>query len=138
MTPVVIVSRGDRLEAVTSETRAAVEAELVGLGHVLQVWTWRNGEAVVLRRPHTRLDSGQPVVVMRRGLRRGRPTTLLVDSVAAAFRAVGMNYRNRVRPSPAPRDSRDALRRRLLPAIRGRGNRWRTMRTDRGTATSGW
>ena len=129
--PIVLVPRGDNLDAVTAGTRAAVDRELVGLGYVLQVWTWRNGEAVVMRRQRTIHGPGEPVVILRRGLRRGAPTTLLVDSIASALRALGLPYRKPNRSSPPPPTERALRRRRLLPGIHARGNRWRTLRIAR-------
>jgi hypothetical protein len=68
---VVLEPRGDDLSAVTNATRwAALEA--AASGYVTQVWTWRRGEAVVLNRTSSSWP-GDWAVIVRRGLRRGKP-----------------------------------------------------------------
>lgn len=129
---VVIEPRGDNLDAVTPETRGAAELAAIG-GYITQVWTWRGGEAVVVREWSLR-GCARWVVIVRRGLRRGVPQRLNVGSLAAALTALGIAYRMKsVRRPPTLPDpmSLAGRRRRLLPAIHARGNTWRTLRARR-------
>lgn len=45
---ITIEPRGANLDAVTAATRSAAEIAAIG-GYIAQVWTWRGGEAVVVR-----------------------------------------------------------------------------------------
>jgi hypothetical protein len=124
-----IEPRGADLTAVTAETRGAAEIAAIG-GYVAQVWTWRGGEAVVVREWASRYCE-RWVVVVRRGLRRGQPQRVPANSMAAALSALRIAYRiksTRRPPVPAEPSSRARMRRRLLRAVHSRGNRWRTLR----------
>jgi hypothetical protein len=127
-----IVPRGADLGAVTRETRWAAELAAIG-GYITQVWTWRGGEAVVLRE-WSRYGAGRWSVVVRRGLRRGVPRLIPAGSIAAALTALGVAYRIRsVRRPPTMPDpfSPAGRRRRLVPGVHRRGNTWRTLRASR-------
>lgn len=127
-----IEPRGADLGAVTRETRWAAELAAIG-GYIAQVWTWRGGEAVVLREWST-TGSVRWSVVVRRGLRRGVPQLIPAGSIAAALSALGVAYRIRsVRRPPTMPDpfSNAGRRRRLARGVHRRGNTWRTLRASR-------
>jgi len=128
--PIVLEPRGDNLGVLTAATRGAAEIAAIG-GYVAQVWTWRGREAVVVREWSGLHGYERWVVIVRRGLRRGVPQRLQVGSIAGAMSCLGIAYRMKsVRRPPTLPDpmSTAGRRRRLLPAIRARGNRWRTLR----------
>ena len=129
---IAIEPRGADLGAVTAVTRGEAEIAAIG-GYIAQVWTWRGGEAVVVREWAPRYTE-RWVVIVRRGLRRGTPKRVPAGSIAAALTALDIAYRIkslRRRPSPLDPWSLGGQRRRLRPAIRRRGNTWRTLRARR-------
>ncbi|TMQ11962.1 MAG: hypothetical protein E6J90_33080 [Deltaproteobacteria bacterium] len=130
MVVIAIEPRGADLGAVTAETRSAAELASIG-GYIAQVWTWRGGEAIVVREWSSLRYYERWVVVVRRGLRRGAPQRVHAGSIAAALNALRIQYRiksARHRPSPPEPSSLAGRRRLLLRAIHRRGNTWRTLR----------
>jgi hypothetical protein len=126
---IAIEPRGADLDAVTAATRNEGEIAAIG-GYIAQVWTWRGGEAVVVREWSPRFCERWAVIV-RRGLRRGIPQRVVAESIVRALAALGIPYRIKSaqrRPRQPEAGSKTALRRRLLPAIRRRGNTWRILR----------
>ena len=129
--PVVIELRGEDLSTVSDATRRAV-LEANASGGIIQVWTWRNGEAVVFNQSSASCRWSW-VVVIRRG--RGAPQLVPGSSIAEALESLGIPYRiksGRRRPTPADpstSEGRRTLRRKALKrAARRKGNQWRTLR----------
>jgi hypothetical protein len=94
------------------------------------VWTWRGGEAVVVREWSSLRDYERWVVIVRRGLCRGAPKRVHANSIAAALSALGIRYRlksARRRPRLPEPSSLAGSRRVLRRAIQRRGNTWRTL-----------
>jgi hypothetical protein len=131
-TQIVLTPHGEDLSAVTEVTRW-VARDASRSGFVAQVWTWKNGEAVVLNRTSSSWDSDW-VVVIRRGLRCGMPQLVPATTISQALKSLGLTYRlvsTRRRPTPADpstSEGRRALRRQPLKrAARRKGNQWRTL-----------
>jgi hypothetical protein len=128
---IAIEPKGGNLDVLTAETRRMALLESC-VGYVTQVWIWRGGEAVVLNAyPRAMYGQGEWAVIIRRGLKRGAPQRLNVESVGAALTALGVRWRIRsCRRSPAKRtqSKRSRYHRVLLSAAHRRGNTWRTMR----------
>lgn len=126
---IAIEPRGADLDAVTAATRHEAELAAIG-GYVAQVWTWRGGEAVVVREWSPR-DCERWAVIVRQGLRSGRPRRVVAGSVGRALTELGLSWRiksARRRPVPPDPSSRAGRRKVLAIAARRRGNRWRTLR----------
>jgi hypothetical protein len=127
---IAIESRGADLGAVTAATRGAAQLAAIG-GYITQAWTWRRGEAVVVREWTPPGYGERWSVIVRRGLHRGVPQRVLAGSIAAALAALGIRYRIRSmrhRPIPPEPWSQASRRRVLLRAVHRRGNTWRTLR----------
>jgi hypothetical protein len=93
---------------VTEATRWAAREASVS-GYITQVWTWRNGEAVVLNRCSSSWP-GDWAVVIRRGLRRGTPRLVPAGSMSMALASLGITYRiksARQRPVPVDPSTRE-------------------------------
>ena len=136
---IAIQPRGADLNAVTDATRSAAELAAIG-GYVAQVWTWRGGEAVVVREWTPSGDCERWVVLVKRGLRAGSVVRVPAGSIAAALGALGIAYRIKsARRPPAQLDPRSSAARRypLLRAVHRRGNTWRTLRAPRSIRAAG-
>ncbi len=97
---------------------------------VAQVWTWRGGEALIVRSWRASYGHAEYRAVVRMGgLKKGGIRVLCVESIAAALHALGLTYRHYTgaRPRmPVDPGSREDLRARIGRAARARGKHFRT------------
>lgn len=124
---IVLRPHGGDTRHVTADLARAVPACF----EVAQVWTWRGGEALIVRSWRASYGHAEYRAVVRTGgLKKGAIRVLCVESMAAALHALGIVWRHYTgaRPRmPVEPGSREGLRARIARGARARGNHFRTL-----------
>lgn len=123
---VTVSTHGSNLSVVTRETIAAIPFGYT----VLQVWTWRGGECVIVRDWDANYGRGEDRAVVRTGgLVKGTVRTFWAPNFLTVMAELGIAYRIRGSRAPRRRPTRSAeMRRALVVAAHTIGNRFRTLR----------
>lgn len=122
-----VYTRGDNLSAVTDGLRDAWRN--LYRFTLLQVWTWRGGEAIVACDYGANYGRGEYRVVVRTGgLKRGAVRILFVNCFADAMQQLGIPFRCVGAQRPRRERSKSELNRAVIArAARRSGNTFHTL-----------
>lgn len=122
-----VYTRGDNLAVVTEGLKA--QWRLLYSFTLLQVWTWRGGEALVVCDYRANYGRGEYRVIVRTGgLRRGAVRVIQASCFAAAMEQLQIRFRIATGMRPRqPRSRAEQHRATIARAARRAGNMFRTL-----------